>query len=254
MARRIVPAIVLLCLPLLAPAAASARAPGKALLVGCERSEEATERAGVFEGEMRNIPGAARMQMRFKLQVRTPARDRWTAVAAPGFGSWLSPAAGTARYVYTKRVENLFAPAAYRVQIRFRWLDSAGATVATARAYSRRCSQPDPRANLVVQAIGVEKGPDAASRSYVVLVRNTGRSDAASSELAFSVDGSPLPSAPVAALAAGEYVLVTVQGPACTAGAPLLARADVDGAIAERSESDNRFSVPCPAAPRPSGG
>jgi hypothetical protein len=248
MLRRVIPPIILLSLPLLAPAAASARPPGKALLVGCERSVELTQRAGVFEGQMRAVPGAARMQMRFKLQVRTPGRDRWTTVAAPGFGTWLSSANGTARYVYTKRVENLFAPASYRVQIRFRWLDASGATIGSGRAYSRRCSQPDPRANLVVQAIGVEEGADAASRSYVVLVRNTGRSDAPPSTLALSVDGRPLPTASVAALAPSEYVLVTVQGPACAEGAPLVARADADGSVGERSESDNRFSLPCPAA------
>jgi hypothetical protein len=247
MVKRAVPA-TLLCLALLAPAgAASAKPPAKALLVACERGTDITERAGVFEGEMRTVPGAARMQMRFKLQVRTPERDRWTAVAAPGFGGWLSSATGTSRYVYTRRVENLVAPAAYRVQIRFRWLDADGATIETARSSSRRCTQPDPRPNLVVRAIGVEPGATAARRSYVVLVRNSGRTEAAASSLALSVDGRELPATPVAALAPGEYTLVTVDGPACSAGAPLVATADSGEVVDERSETDNGFSRPCPS-------
>jgi CARDB len=242
--------LVLLCAALLVPAsapAAAARPPAKALLVGCERGVDIEERAGVFEGEMRSVPGAVRMQMRFKLQVRTPERDRWTAVAAPGFGAWLTSATGTSRYVYTRRVENLIAPAAYRVQIRFRWLDADGDRVATARSSSKRCTQPDPRPDLVVREIGVERMGDPARRSYVMLVRNTGRMEAAASSLALSVDGRALPAAPVAALAPGEYTLVTVEGPACAAGAPLVAVADPGEIVDERNEADNRFSRPCPS-------
>jgi CARDB protein len=247
MVKRAVPA-ALICLALLAPAsAASAKPPAKALLVACERGTDITERAGVFEGEMRTVPGAARMQMRFKLQVRTPERDRWTAVAAPGFGGWLTSATGTSRYVYTRRVENLVAPAAYRVQIRFRWLDADGDTIQRARSSSRRCRQPDPRPNLVVREIGVEPGSTAVRRSYVVLVRNSGRTEAGASSLGLSVDGRALPATPVPALAPGEYTLVTVDGPACAAGAPLLAAADQGEAVDERDEDDNRFSRACPS-------
>ncbi len=194
---------------------------------------------------MRTVPGATRMQMRFRLQVRTPERDRWTAIAAPGFGGWVTSAAGTSRYVYTKRVENMVGPGAYRVQIRFRWLDPTGAIVASSRSYSRRCRQPDPRANLVVEVIGVEPGADASRRSYVVLLRNTGRSDADPSALTLRVGLAPLPAAPVAALAAGEYTLVTFDGPACAAGGGLVAAADADEVVDERSERDNRFKAPC---------
>jgi hypothetical protein len=238
--------LALICAALLAPAGAQARMPAKALLVGCERSTELEERAGVFEGEMRTVRGAARMQMRFKLQVRTPERDRWTAVSAPGFGGWLTSASGTSRYVYTRRVENLIAPAAYRVQIRFRWLDADGRRIASARSSSRRCTQPDPRPNLVVRAIGVERAADPGRRSYVVLVRNTGRTEAGASSLGLSVDGRVLPATPVAALAPGEYTLVTVDGPACAAGAPLEATADPGEVVDERNETDNRFSRACP--------
>ena len=239
--------LLLLLACLAAPAAAAARPPARAVLEDCVRSLDESERAGVFVGEMRALPGAARMQMRFKLQARTPERTRWTSVQAPGFGAWVSSVAGTARYVYTKRVENLLAPASYRVQVRFRWLDAAGGTVESARAYSRICRQPDPRPNLVVRSIGVEMAFDPSRRRYVVAVDNTGRSEAEASTLALSVGGQALLLAPVGALAADEDTLVTLEGPACTPGAPLFSDADVDEAVEEREEGDNRFSRLCPA-------
>ena len=91
------------------------------MLSACERGTDELDRAAVFEGQMRTIAGASRMQMRFTLQARTPDTARWSAVAAPGFGTWVSSAPGTSRYVYTKRVESLLAPASYRVLLRFRW-------------------------------------------------------------------------------------------------------------------------------------
>src|SRR5215210_4866163 len=99
--------VSLLALLLLPAAPAPARAPAKAVLAGCERATGTAGGAGVFEGQMRTLAGAARMQMRFTLQAKTPERARWTAVQAPGFGPWVSSAPGTARYVYTKRVEGL---------------------------------------------------------------------------------------------------------------------------------------------------
>src|SRR5687767_6408803 len=112
------PLVALLLLALAAPAAGAAAVPrsaAKAVLDACERSTDELDRAAVFEGQMRTIAGASRMQMRFTLQARTPEETRWSAVAAPGFGTWVGSAAGTSRYVYTKRVENLLAPASYRV-------------------------------------------------------------------------------------------------------------------------------------------
>jgi hypothetical protein len=232
--------LTVLCAALLVPASAAAKAPASAILVACERGDAP---AGVFEGEMSAVPGAERMQMRFKLQRRTARR--WRTVSAPGFGEWLTSDPGTSRYVYTKRVENMVGPGYYRVQIRFRWLDEAGEPVLSSRASSRRCKQPDPRANLAVRDIGVERGMRADRRSYVVLVRNSGRSEAEPSSLALTVAGESLPAAPVPALAPGEYTLVTIDGPACAEGEPLLALADAAEVVDERSERDNRFRARC---------
>jgi len=241
--------ILALALAVLAAPAAHARPSARALLIACERSLEEAERAGVFEGQMRLVPGASRMQMRFALQASTPERRRWTSVDAPGFGTWMSSAPGTGRYLYTKRVESLLAPAAYRVQVRFRWLDAAGATVERARRVSDACHQPDPRADLELRSVAVEPlAGGAERRRYVAFVRNTGRVAAEPSLLSLSVGGVVLPPARVLALEPGEGVAVAVEGPACAGRAEIVADADAEESVDERDESNNRFTRGCPPA------
>jgi len=228
-------------------ASAQARPPARALLIACERSLEEAERASVFEGQMRALPGAARMQMRFTLEASTPERRRWTRVAAPGFGTWVGSAPGTARYRYTKRVEHLLAPASYRVRVSFRWLDAAGAVVEQARRYSAPCQQPDPRADLIVRSVAVEQlGGDSGRRRYVAYVRNTGRTAAEPSLLSLTVGGVVLPARPVLALEPGEGAYVGVEGPACEPGTEIVADADADQSVDESDETDNRFIRGCP--------
>jgi hypothetical protein len=232
---------------LLLPAAAGAGVPKSArgvVLTSCERGGDAG--AAVYEARMRALPRSARMQLRYTLQVRTPERDHYTALAAPGFGTWVGPSPGTTRYVYTKRVENLIAPASYRVKVRFRWLNAAGRGIARAKAYSAACRQPDPRPNLSVRSLGVQATGDASRYRYVAFVRNTGRSAADPSLLEMTVAGSLLGSMPVDALAPGEGMLVSLEGPACAAGDEVAAEADSDEAVNERNEEDNRLSRLCP--------
>ena len=255
--------IALLCLLAAAPAEGAADAPrsaARALLSACERGTDQLDRAAVFEGQMRMISGAsrmqmrtlrrtARMQMRFTLQARGPDTTRWSAVAAPGFGSWVSSAPGTSRYVYTKRVEGLLAPAEYRVQLRFRWLNAAGRTIASTRRSSRLCRQPDPRPNLVVSSLSVRPTARRDRYRYVAFVRNTGRSAADASQLRVAFGGLVLPFAAVDALQPGEGIEVAVTGPACAQGAPVDADADAGEAVDDRDEADNRFTRLCPPAP-----
>ena len=238
--------LVLLAAAVPAAGAAVPRSAAKAVLADCERGDDDLDRAAVFDGQMRTLPGASRMQMRFTLQSRTPDTTRWSAVAAPGFGTWVGSAPGTSRYVYTKRVENLLAPASYRVLLRFRWLRSSGRALASAKRYSPACRQPDPRPNLVVSSLAVQPTGRAGRNRYVAFVRNTGRSAAAVSSLRVALDGTALPLAPVAALEPGEGVVVTVEGPACTEAAPVDANADAGEVVDERDEADNRFTRLCP--------
>ena len=241
--------ILAVLLTVLAAPAAQARPPARALLIACERSLEESGGAGVFEGQMRAVPGSSRMQMRFTLQASTPERRRWTRVDAPGFGTWVGSAPGTSRYLYTKRVLNLLAPASYRVQVRFRWLDASGVVVERVQRTSGSCSQPDPRADLVVRSVAVEaSASDPARRRYVAFVRNTGRTAAEPSLLSLTAGGVALPAARVAALDPGEGAYVAVEGPACEPGAEIVAEADEDESVDESDEADNRFTRSCPPA------
>src|SRR3954469_12998645 len=158
---------------LLAPSAAGAAVPrsaARAVLAACERGDEEADRAAVFEGQMRRLAGAARMQMRFTLQARPPDPLRWRAVAAPGFGTWVSSALGTSRYVYTKRVEALLAPATYRVQLRFPGLDGKAGGSAAARLPGGGRKRPRPRrpppvlARLQAARPAAQPGRDVAER------------------------------------------------------------------------------------------
>jgi hypothetical protein len=244
---RIVMSTVLVAL--LLPGAAGAAVPKYArgvALTDCERGSGDQGGAAVFEARMRALPRTARMQLRYTLQVRTPDRNRYTALSAPGFGTWLGPSAGTSRYVYTKRVENLLAPGSYRVKVRFRWLNTSGTVIRHAKVTSAACRQPDPRPDLSVRSLGVQTTTDPARFRYVAFVRNTGRTAAAPSALELTVAGTLLGSASVDELAPGEGMLVSLEGPACSTGDVVEAEADADEAVDERDEDDNRLSRTCP--------
>ncbi len=112
--RRALP-LTLFCLLLAAAApAAAGAAQAKARLTACETALEQEARKATFSGDMRTVRGAARLQVRFTLQARTDEETQWRTVAAPGFGTWNTSEPGIGRYVYSKTVENLLAPATYR--------------------------------------------------------------------------------------------------------------------------------------------
>lgn len=130
--------VVLLASLLLAPAAQAA----EARLLACD----AAARAATFEGRMAARPEAPRMQMRFTVQVQTPDRPGWIRVHAPGLDAWSTAEPDADRYVYTKRVQGLVAPARYRALIRFRWSTTDGVVRTTERVTSPVCRQAGPPA------------------------------------------------------------------------------------------------------------
>jgi hypothetical protein len=229
--------------PATAGAASVAKTPPHGTVTLCDRVHQ----SAVFEGRMDTFPRTGRMQMRFRLQISTPAAPAWTRLAVPGFSSWVTSDPGRTRYVYSKRVEALLAPAAYRVLMRFRWLDAQGATLRTAKAISKPCRQPDPRPDLRVTGLGLAPAANGSGRRYDVTVRNTGRSGAAASTLHLVLaDGSTL-AADVPPIAPGGREDVFLSGPACRPGDVLTATADVADAVDERDEA-NTFSLPCPSS------
>jgi CARDB len=230
-------------------AAAPATATGAARLVSCDSALAPADRLATFEGRMRTVRGTARMQMRFTLQTRAKDQVNWHALAAPGFGRWLSADPGVGRYVYTKRVVSLFAPASYRTVVRFRWLGRGGHRIASDRSTSPVCRQLDLRPNLRPLGIQERPGADARHARYVVPVVNRGKSAAGPFDVVVTVEGATLAPARTPDLAPGERALVEVVGPPCTPGSLLGVDVDPTGAVDERVEADNRLSVACPGAP-----
>jgi hypothetical protein len=236
----------------LAPAAASAApaaAIGGARLVSCDSALDPADRLAAFEGRMRTVRGTARMQMRFTLQARGMGQVSWRVLAAPGVGRWLSADPGVGRYVYTKRLVALFAPASYRTLVRFRWLGRDGRRIASDRSTSPVCRQADLRANLRPLGIEARAGADAAHARYVVPVANRGKTAAGPFDVVVTVNGATLTPAQTPGLEPGEQALVEVEGPPCADGSMLTVDVDPTGAVDERVEADNRLTVPCPGAP-----
>jgi CARDB len=228
-------------------------APAHARLTRCAKSTDPSARAAVFEGSMRAWRGSQRLQLRFRLQSRTPQDPVWRAVRAPGFGRWQSSDAGVRRFVYDKRVERLAAPASYRVVVRFRWRDARGRIVGRAQRISGACREPDPRPNLVVRKLLVYRLPAARAR-YVAVIANTGRTPADAFAVRLDREGLQLGEVFGGPVAPGHTARVHVDGPACRAGDVLGAVADPDGLIDEHAETDNRLQVPCAYTPAGSQG
>jgi hypothetical protein len=247
--RRLVITAALL-LSVLAPTATASAAPaGSARLLACNSALDPADRAAVFEGRMRTARGATKLQMRFTLQTQAKGRVSWHALSAPGFGRWLSSDPGVGRYVYTKRVVALLAPASYRTLVRFRWLGRDGRRVASDRATSPSCRQADLRPNLRPLAINSRPGADAEHARYVVPVVNRGKTAAGPFDVVVTVNGATLSPARTPGLEPGERALVEVEGPPCAAGSMLTADVDPTGAVDERAEADNGLTVMCPGAP-----
>jgi hypothetical protein len=246
--RRFAITAVLLCAFAL-PAAASAAPAGSARLLACESALDPADRMATFEGRMKTARGATRLQMRFTLQTRNQEQPDWHSLPAPGFGKWLSSDTGVGRYVYTKRVVALLAPASYRTLVRFRWIGRSGRRIASDRATSRTCRQADLRPNLRPLAINSRAGADPQHARYVVPVVNRGKSAAAPFDVVVTVDGTTLPPAQSPELDPGERALVEVEGPPCTVGSMLTVDVDPTGAVDERAEADNRLTATCPGGP-----
>jgi hypothetical protein len=246
---RLFAALTCLALACLLPAG-SALAKGGALradLTACTTGVQAVDRAATFVGTMPRIKGATRMEMRFSLLQKRPG-DAYTRVTVPKWGSWVRSQPGVPSFSYMRRLEQLAAPAVYRVHVRFRWRTSSGAVVRRSERWSPVCEQPDPRPDLQIGSVKVTPADKGMAR-YDVVVRNTGRSDVSTS---FDVtvgtsSGETTGSAGLTSLLAGSSQTVSITAPACTAGQRLRVVADAGGAVDEAMERNNSASPKCPA-------
>jgi hypothetical protein len=228
---------IALSIALFGALAAPAQAvPAKVVLTACEPKE----RAAGFEARMGEVEGAARLKMRFTLQVRKRGQKTFHRVDAPGWRSWTTAAPGKTSWVFDRRVEALVGPAHYRTMVRFQWLAENGTVLASAKRDSRSCRQPDHRPNLKVKALSRE-----GRHRYVALVVNNGRTASGPFDLQVAVGDTLLAPAAVPSLEPGAEQLVIVRGPRCAPGTVVTATTDPLDVVDERSEADNAFTLTC---------
>jgi hypothetical protein len=196
-------------------------------------------RTADFQGDMRAIKGASRLQMRFSVQVDPAGADDWQRVQAPNLDQWVSALAGKQRYVYTKHLEGLQTGNGYRVVVKFRWKAADGTTLKTVTHRSHACRLPDPRPNLVPVSIAQVDG------GYVVTVANKGRAPAPATSASFDAGDAVLGDRDVPALDPGDRAKVAFAGPACTPGDQLVATVDATGLIDEAIEADDVLMAAC---------
>jgi hypothetical protein len=120
--------------------------PGRvvATLDDCVAAQAQAERSATFAGEMTALPGSVRMQMRIDVLERGLQQPRFHLIVVPGLGVWRSAVGGVKVYRYLKQVSDLWAPASYRGQVRFRWLGAHGRLLRAAVRSTPICAQPAP--------------------------------------------------------------------------------------------------------------
>lgn len=236
------------------PAAAHAQAgppPDRpelaATVTQCTTGVLETDRSVDFTGSMPAVDKAVSMAMRFELYERPGDTGPYTRLKVPGFSTWNRSDRGVAGFVYDKRVERLAAPSAYRVEVRFRWLDARGKVVKTARRTSPACHEPDLRPDLRITRLLV--GPPRADGSglYTVTVANLGRTAVlAPFATSLTIAGAPVGAQTLTGLAAGGATTLTFSAPRCAPGADVVATADAGQAVDEAGEGDNTERTACP--------
>lgn len=236
-------AIALLAAVAALPAAARDRAPANVRIAACEPGSEAATRAAEFAASMSAVPGTSRMQVRLTLLERL-GEGVFEKVAAPRLEVWRSSREGARRFVYLQRIAGLKANAAYRVAVRYRWLDSDGHELRSARRRSDVCEVEGSLPDLRILKISARRGSAPGTASYSVVVRNAGGADARGVGVRLTIDGAQLPASSLSSLIALETRSVRFSGPACTEA--ISAVIDPDNALREENEADNVLSVPCP--------
>jgi hypothetical protein len=248
--RSLVLAVVLVAVAPISALSASAGQAAPALRAEtptCRTGASPAERFAVFSGSMPARRGASRMAMRFDLQIREPGDGAYRRRSAPSFGRWERSRPGRSGFIYSKRVDGLKAPAAYRAIVRFRWLNADGRAVATAKRTTPACDQPDPRPDLRLLALRATAGTSPGTTTYLLTVVNSGRGPAGAFEVAAGPDDEgPQARVTVGGMASREARVIEVVARTCAAGSRVRIRLDAGAAVAEAREDDNDVRRSCP--------
>jgi hypothetical protein len=154
---------------------------------------------------------------------------------------------GRPGFIFTKRVEALLAPAAYKAVVRFRWYDKKGRVQRDVSRTTGPCRQPDPRPDLQVGEL-TGRVRDADTAVYEVVARNDGRGVAGAFGVGLTIGGRVQAPLTLGPLAPGTRDLGQFVGPRCKPGETVTIELDADGAVDEADETNNVAQRPCPLA------
>jgi len=220
-------------------------APLVATLTACHSDPLAANRYAIFASQMTAIAGSSTMAVDFQLQERAANAVSFVAVAAPGFGVWVSSQPGVGIYTYDHEVTALPAPAAFRVIVRARWINRRHRVIRRGQVRSPVCVQPLTAPNLAVTTLKRSASGTPATLNYDVGVINAGTAAAGPFAVSLTVNGTALTTVTVPGLAPGGATDVQFQGPRCTAGTTLTATADASSVISEPANPARTKTFPC---------
>ena len=231
-------------LPLTAVAAPAHAATVK--VAECRTGDTPEERFATFEGRMKTVKGAVRMQMRFELLAETPGASTPQSVKAPELTPWRRSKIGVQRFTYAQTVKGLASGVTYSSRVQFRWLNLAGKVVRSEERVSGTCVQRGDLPNLVLGSIKISRGAVGGTAMYSVQVGNTGEGDAKGVGVSLFADGAHIDTRTVDSLKSGEFTTVRFTGPRC---ARLRAVVDREATVPETVEEDNELKARCPDLP-----
>jgi hypothetical protein len=230
--------------------------PPRALLshAACVTALDPSARSVDVTAVMRPVPGTEAMAVRFVLLQRPPG-GTFTAVLAPGLGSWISPRPATLGqrpgdvWRVQHPVSNLPAPARYRFRVTFRWTGRHGRVLRSSTLLGPDCAQPELRPDLVVDSVVVRPGstPKLSNR-YLVTIGDLGATGAGPFTVALTDAGQTV-AATVPTIAAHARSVVAITGPVCQAGGTVTVDPQEQVDVSSRAGATLAFS--CPPAPTP---
>jgi hypothetical protein len=213
-----------------------------AKVVDCRTGKAPELRLATFEGRMRAVKGAIRMQMRFELLERTPGADEPQAVKAPTLTPWRRSRTGVRAFTYAQTVKGLASGVTYSSRVHFRWLSPGGKVIRSEERESGTCVQDGALPNLVLGSVKSAPGQVEGTAVYTVQVGNTGQGDVESLTVSLIADGAHIDTRTIDGLKAGEFTSVRFTGPFCRR---LRAVVDRGATVPETVEEDNELRARC---------
>ncbi len=203
------------------PGSGPTSTPGRvtASLTACHTAADLADRYATYAAQMVATAATQQMSLRLQLYQHTPGTPGYHLVAGvPGFGVWENSVAGIGVFNYSQEVTSLTAPASFRVQVGYRWLDAGHHVIKRATRTTVACVQPAQLANLVAGTLSITKVIGSGIAAYGITVRNDGGVGTGPFVVGITVAGVVLPEQTVASLEPGTHTVVEFTGPACAPG------------------------------------